>query len=97
MVTCSESNGGVTFTVRVIPRSSKTEIVGEHDGVLKVKLRSPPVDGAANDELVRFLSKSLGVSRANVEIDSGQAARVKRIRVHKFTAAEVTAILQPKM
>ena len=79
MIKFSESDGTVTFTVRVIPRSSKTEIVGEHDGALKIKLKSPPVDGAANDELIRFLSKQLGVPRSSVEIVGGYSSRTKRV------------------
>ena len=47
-VEIEERNGGVTFNVRVIPRASKTEVVGEHNGALKVRIASPPVDGAAN-------------------------------------------------
>lgn len=55
MIDLIENDTSITFPVRVIPRSSKTEIVGEHDGMLKIKLKSPPVNGAANDELIRPL------------------------------------------
>ncbi len=76
-----ETTDGVEFTIRVVPRASKTEIVCEMDGVLKVRISAPPVDGAANDELVRFLSRWLKVPRSAVEIVSGNAARTKRIRI----------------
>jgi len=77
-----EQDGSVTFEVRVIPRSSKSEIVGEHSGALKVKLKSPPVDGAANDELVRLFAKRIGISRDNIAIVSGQSTRIKRLRIN---------------
>ena len=47
----TEKDGAVIFTVRVAPRASKTEIVGKFDGALKIRIASPPVDGAANAEL----------------------------------------------
>ena len=48
MINLTEKNDAVVFNVRVVPRASKSEIVGEHDGALKVRIASPPVDGAAN-------------------------------------------------
>jgi uncharacterized protein (TIGR00251 family) len=95
-INISENNGSVTFDVRVIPRSSKSEIVGEHDGALKVKLNSPPVDGAANDELVRLLSKEFGVSRSAVEIVSGQTAKSKRVRVAGAHPEQIVDVLKAK-
>ncbi len=59
----TEKDGAVTFNVRVVPRSSKSEIVGLHAGALKIRLASPPVDGAANAGLVKLLAKSFGVSK----------------------------------
>lgn len=80
---------GVEFKVCVIPRASKTEVVGSIDGMLKVRLKTPPVDGAANEELIKFLAKVLGVSKGNIEIISGQTSRTKRLRVAGITAAEL--------
>jgi uncharacterized protein (TIGR00251 family) len=87
---------GVIFTVRVVPRSSTAEIVGEYDGAIKIKLKSPPVDGAANEELIRFISKLLAVPRSNIEIISGQASRTKRIQVMGATPEQIDAILKDK-
>jgi len=87
---------GVIFTVRVVPRSSTTEIVGEYDGAIKIKLKSPPVDGAANEELIRFISKLLAIPRSNIEIISGQASRTKRIQVMGATPEQIDAILKDK-
>jgi len=80
-VKISEHDGAITFDVRVIPRSSKSEIVGEIDGVIKIKLKAPPVDGAANEELVKLLSKLIGVSKSAVEITNGKSGRTKRLRI----------------
>jgi uncharacterized protein len=81
MIKYSEKGDSVTFKVRVVPRASRSEVVGEHDGALRVRLAAPPVDGAANEELVRLLARSLGVSRTAIEIKSGLAAKLKVVRV----------------
>jgi len=96
MIEIHEHNGSVTFDVRVIPRSSKSEIVGELDGALKVKLKAPPVDGAANVELIRLLSKEFGVPRSGLEIVSGLASKSKRLRVNDLTEPQILAILKAK-
>ncbi len=88
-----EENGAVTFPVRVVPRSSKNEIVGEHDGALKVKIASPPVDGAANEELTRLLSKTFGVAKSSVEIVAGHTSKTKRIRINGVTAEKARKLI----
>lgn len=89
MIAVVENKGSVEFQIRVVPRASKTEIVGEMDGAVKVRVSSPPVDGAANSELVRLFAKTLGVARSDVEIVSGLASKTKRIRVMGVTADAV--------
>ena len=96
MVEIYEHEGSVTFDVRVIPRSSKSEIVGELDGALKVKLKAPPVDGAANDELIRLVSKEFNIPRSDIEIVSGLTSKSKRIRVNQLTKPQILAILKAK-
>jgi uncharacterized protein (TIGR00251 family) len=93
----TETKEGIALTVRVTPRSSKSKIVGEIDGVLKIKLKSPPVDGAANEELIRLLSKTLGVARSGVAIIAGEASRTKRISMTGISGARFTEILQAKI
>ncbi len=87
---CADS---IEFKVRVIPRASRTEIVGLIEGALKVRIKAPPVDGAANEELVKFLSKKLGVSKGSVEIVAGQTSKTKRLRVVGVTAADLENII----
>jgi hypothetical protein len=87
-----EKDGTLTFSVRVIPRSSRSEIVGEFDGALKVKLNSPPVDGAANAELIKLLAKEFGVSKSQIEILSGHAAKSKQVKISGAIANVLTDI-----
>lgn len=77
----TEGDGGVFVRVHVQPRASRSEVVGLHGDALKVRLRAPPVDGAANDELLRFMAESLGIRRENVTLVSGATSRAKRLFV----------------
>ena len=89
-----EKEGAVIFDVRVVPRASKSEIIGEHDGALKVRIISPPVDGAANMELIRVLAKKLGVSRNDIEIISGGTSKNKRIRVTNLSQSKLEVLIK---
>ena len=89
MIGIVENKGSVEFQIRVVPRASKTEIVGEMDGAVRVRVSSAPVDGAANAELIKLFAKTLGVARSNVEIVSGLASKTKRIRVTGVTTEAV--------
>ena len=93
MIEVSEKNGAVYFTVRVVPRASRSEIVGELDGAVKIRLASPPVGGAANAELIKLLSKQLSVPKSNISIISGQTSKTKQIRIAGMAAAELRQIL----
>jgi len=81
----------VELRVRVIPRASKSGIAGTRDGALLVRLNSPPVEGAANAELIQVISDALGVPKRSVSIVSGQRSRLKRIVVHGVTMDDVNA------
>ena len=70
------------FRVKVIPKSSKTELVGYlPDGTWKVKIAAAPEKGKANKELCAFLAERLGVPQSRVEIVSGETSQHKHIRV----------------
>lgn len=84
-VIVTESNGNIVFNVRVIPRASKSEFAGVLDGALKLRIASPPVDGAANGELVRFLAKKFGVSRSDITIIGGERSKNKRIKIENLS------------
>ena len=81
MINYSEKDGVLTFKVRVVPRASRSEIVSEHDGALRVRIAAPPVDGAANDELVRLLARAFGVPRGAIEIAAGHNSKLKTVRI----------------
>ncbi len=88
-----EAAGGVVVEVLVQPRASRTRVVGEHDGRLKIQLAAPPVDGEANAALVAFLADALGVRKADVTIERGDTGRRKTVRVAGAGAAAVLAAL----
>jgi len=67
--------------IRVIPRSPRTRVDGTRGGAILVRLAAPPVDGAANDALVAFLSDALALPRRNIHIVSGDKSRDKRVRI----------------
>lgn len=81
MIDHSAKAGTLTFKVQVVPRASRSEIVGEHNGALRVRIAAPPVAGAANEELVRTLARALGVKRSAIEITAGQTSKTKQVRV----------------
>jgi uncharacterized protein (TIGR00251 family) len=81
VINFTEKNGNLIFNVRVVPRASKSEIVGDLDGALKIRIASPPIDGAANAELIKVLAKNFNVSKSAVEILSRQTSKTKQIKI----------------
>ena len=75
------------------PGAKKTEVQGEHDGRLKIRLAVPPVEGKANEALIQWLSKTLEIRRANIELLAGDLSRLKRVRVQGLTADQLKTIL----
>ncbi|HEX8293119.1 MAG TPA: DUF167 domain-containing protein [Pyrinomonadaceae bacterium] len=92
MIGYREEGGALVFAVRVAPRASKTEAAGEHGGALKVRVAAPPVEGAANEELTRFLAKSFGVPARAVEIVGGRASKTKVVRAEGAKAADLVRL-----
>jgi uncharacterized protein (TIGR00251 family) len=88
-----ETDGAVTIKIRAQPRASRTEIIGEHAGAIKIKLAAPPVNGRANEECRRFLAKLLEVSATSVEIISGESSRDKVVRIQNISARRVLEAL----
>jgi uncharacterized protein (TIGR00251 family) len=67
--------------IRVIPRAPRTRVDGERGGAILIRLAAPPVDGAANDALIAFLSDALALPRRNIQIVSGEKSRDKRVQI----------------
>jgi uncharacterized protein (TIGR00251 family) len=89
MIASSEREGVLEFAVRVVPRSSRTGITGEHNGALRVRVTSPPVDGAANEELVRVLARAFHVPLRHVVIASGLASKLKQVLIRGATREQL--------
>lgn len=89
MTAIEEHPDGVRLNVYVQPRASKTEVAGVHDDALRVRVAAPPVDGAANSELIGFLRKALRVRRSDIEILMGGSGRRKTIQVRGRSAQEI--------
>lgn len=74
-------DGQLVLKVQVVPRSSRSEIAGEHNGALRIRVAAPPVDGAANKEVIHMLAKAFKVSRSSVRILSGHNGRLKQVSI----------------
>jgi len=83
------TDAGLTLRVRVQPRASRDALAGEREGALVVRLTAPPVEGAANEALSRFLGKALGVAPSAVRVVSGTTGRNKVVSVAGLDAATV--------
>jgi uncharacterized protein (TIGR00251 family) len=85
----------VTLSIRIQPRASKNEIIARSGGGIKIRLTAPPVDGAANEALVKFLADTLSVPKSHIEIVSGHTSREKIVRIHGISHAEAERLLNP--
>jgi uncharacterized protein len=85
------TSDGVILAVRVIPRAGRSGPAGTRDGALLVRLNAPPIDGAANAELVEVIADALDVAKSAVTIVSGERGRSKRVRVIGVNADHVAS------
>ena len=89
-----EKDGAVRFEVHAKPRAKKSKVVGERGDAIEIAIAAPPVDGAANEELVRFVAKVLAIRQRDVELVRGDTAREKLLSVTGLTAAEIESRLR---
>jgi uncharacterized protein (TIGR00251 family) len=85
-----EQSDGVYFWVKATPQSAKNEIVGieqvqDQQYAIKIKLKAKPIDGAANEALIKYLSEKLGIRTQQITLLSGQTARIKRLKCEAMT------------
>ena len=85
----NETPGGIDLRIRAIPRASKNRIQGVHDGALKIRLTTTPVDGKANQALITFLSKTLKISKTQITLLRGKTARQKTLRITGLTQKQL--------
>lgn len=85
---------GVRIHLHVVPRASRTQVAGVHDGRVKLQVAAPPVDGEANDAIVRWAGKLFGVPRDAVVIASGATGKKKSLEVAGIDVAHAFACLE---
>lgn len=93
MTWLEERSGYLYLHLHIQPRASRNEVVGIHGDSLKIRLTSPPVEGAANSLLVEFMAKKLGMPKSRIEIAAGERSRHKTLKIEGLTRAEAANIL----
>ena len=83
-----------TLDIRVLPRSSRNEIVEKQGNIYRIKLTAPAIEGKANKALITLLSKRLGLPKTKIQIISGERSRTKSIRIHGLPPEQVEALLK---
>ncbi len=81
-----ETKDGVGLTVKAVPRAAKSEIAGIDDEWIRVRIKAPPVDGKANEAIVKFFAEFFSLPKGSVSIVSGDTARLKRIKISGLAA-----------
>lgn len=81
---------------RIIPNARKTELAGEYANAVKIKLSAPPIEGKANAELIKYLSKSLGVSKSSIAFVSGKTSKDKLLEIPNFDMKAIIEKLSEK-
>lgn len=90
-----ENPDGVSLAVRVQPGARKSELVGLVGLELKIKIASPPVDGAANEALIKFIAKLFGVRVARIILLQGERSRSKVLKIEGIDSEQAGAVLAP--
>jgi len=89
MIEVETRNGKAVFSVRVSPGASRTRVLGEHAGALKISVAAPPEKGKANKAVTDFLASALGVRKADVSVVSGETPKSKLVAVDGLPAKAV--------
>ena len=93
MLDIKQEKDGASFAVKVAPRASQDKIDKVENGALKVRLTAPPVEGAANQALVKLLAKALGLAKGKVKVIKGQKSRGKRLLVEGLEPSQIIRLL----
>jgi uncharacterized protein (TIGR00251 family) len=93
MIPLRETETGVVFNIRVVPRASRCEAAGFQGDALKLRITSPPVEGKANEACIALLAELFGVRKARVAIIAGQTSKTKTVAVEGLKANEAAALL----
>jgi uncharacterized protein len=84
----------IRLTIRVVPRASKPGIAGVRDGALLVRLQSPPVEGAANAELIEVIARAFGAAKRDVSMESGDRSKLKRLAIETIDRGQFELVLE---
>jgi uncharacterized protein (TIGR00251 family) len=87
------ADGRITLTLHIQPGAKKTEFAGLHGDALKIRLAAPPVDGKANEALVKFVAEVLGLPKSAVNLKSGQTSRRKVLEVTGSDSQAIARLL----
>ncbi|UCV28209.1 DUF167 domain-containing protein [Ferribacterium limneticum] len=85
-------DGRITLTLHIQPGAKKTEFAGLHGDALKIRLAAPPVDGKANEALIKFVAETLGLAKSSVSLKSGQTSRRKVLEVLGANATTIAGL-----
>jgi len=94
MLIIREYKNGVVFPAQVQPRAKKSQVTGVQEGALRIKIGAPPVEGAANEALIKLLSRFLGIRKTSIEILKGKSAHRKLIHCRNLGSEELKHILE---
>ena len=92
---CVAADGGARLSVQVTPNARKSEITGVQEGMLRIKLQAQPIEGKANEALVRYLAERLQVPRKAVNLTHGAASRQKTLAIDGLAPEAIKALLYP--
>lgn len=89
MTWLTETADGVLLRIQAQPKASRSEVSGVHGDRLKIRIAAPPVDGEANEELIRFLKKKLGIPSSRLTLVRGQSSKMKDVLCAGMKAAQI--------
>jgi hypothetical protein len=92
-----ETAYGISFALHVQPRASRNGVTGIQDGAVRIRLTSPPVDGAANEQCINLLAVLLRVPRRDITIVSGETSRYKTVKVAGITADQLREMIAAQL
>ena len=93
MIQYSEKDRALTFAVRIVPRASRSELAGEYNGALRIRIAAPPVEGAANRELIRLLAKMFKLPQNSIDIISGAGSKNKVVHITGADSARLEQLI----
>ena len=96
MIQYSEKDRALTFAVRIVPRASRSELAGEYNGALRIRIAAPPVEGAANRELIRLLAKMFKLPQNSIAIISGAGSKNKVVHIAGADSARLEQLIRLK-